>query len=69
MNNDIDPILQYLLDFNKENPIEYYDRFLIPTGGLSEMLKQYNKFALKPELLQPEPKEVDDIQELYDLLD
>jgi len=63
---NIDPILAYLLEFNKTYPIEYSDRLLIPVGGLAKMLEDFNQFSLnrveviKSELYQPsEPEDID----------
>lgn len=48
-NNKPDPILAYLLEFNETNPIKYKGRYIIPIGGLKEMLSNYKKFGLKKE--------------------
>lgn len=69
----MDPMLEYLLEFNKTNSMEYKGRYLVPPGGLAEMLKNYKGFHLNREevvkeeiSLEPELTTQD---ELYALLD
>lgn len=64
----MDPIFEYLLEFNKTNPIKYQGRKLIPVGGLEEMLKNYKKFHLGEEEIESNHTP-DDVKELYELLD
>lgn len=49
MEEELDSILAYLLEFNKTNSIIYRGRRLIPPGGLEEMLGNYKKFHLNKE--------------------
>lgn len=71
----MDPILQYLIEFNDEHAIEYKGRYLIPTGGLAKMLADFQGFHLNREeviksLIQdpePDPSEAT-VDELYKLL-
>ena len=69
---NIDPVLEYLLEFNKDTPIEYDDRRLIPVGGLAKMLGDFKGFHLnkvvvtKSELLPP--PERDDLTKLMELI-
>jgi len=74
----MDPILAYLLEFNQHNSIEYSDRYLIPAGGLSKMLGEFQQFRLnrieviKEELTaRPAPvsQTKETIEELYALID
>lgn len=71
----MDPILEYLLEFNKTLPIEYRGRYLIPPGGLAKMLDNFKEFRLnrveEPKELIPATREPKDttLDELYDLLD
>lgn len=67
MGETIDPILAYLLEFNKTNSIKYYDRYIIPAGGLQEMLKDYKSFHLDKEEESIEQESTE--EELYKLLD
>ena len=70
MDGEQDPILAYLLDFNKTTPIQYRDRHLIPPGGLQEMLTGYKKFHLSREgEEEPKQKTLSAEEELYKLLD
>lgn len=70
MGEDIDPILEYLLDLNKTDPIKYKGRKLIPPGGLQEMLNNYKKFHLAREEPIQEIKRTPTVEEeLYDLID
>ena len=70
---NIDPILEYLLEFNQKNAIEYSDRYLIPVGGLAKMLGNFKEFHLnrvvviKEELLPPPEKE--DINTLLEMVE
>jgi hypothetical protein len=80
MLKDVDPILEYLLDFNEEHKIEYTSRYMIPVGGLQKMLDNFGQYHLnrieviKDELRQTEPvvedtEEAEEtIEELYELL-
>lgn len=43
----IDPMLNYLLEKNKFNSIEYKGRHVIRPGGLQKMLDNYKEFGLK----------------------
>lgn len=67
---DIDPILEYLLEFNEKHSIEYTNRFLIPPGGLQTMLDSYKGFMFNrkdlPFIVEyPEAKsELDQLMEL-----
>ena len=69
---NIDPVLEYLLEFNKDTPIEYDDRRLIPAEGLAKMLGDFKGFHLnkvvvtKSELLPP--PERDDLTKLMELI-
>lgn len=72
----MDPILQYLIEFNQENSIEYNGRYLVPPGGLEEMLKNFQGFRLnreeivKPLIEDPEPDPSEaTVDELYKLLE
>ena len=72
---NIDPVLEYLLEFNKDTPIEYSDRYLIPVGGLAKMLGDFKGFHLnrveviKSELsLAPEPSTSNDIDKLLGMI-
>lgn len=77
----MDPILEYLLEFNRTNPIERSDRYIIPVGGLQKMLDDFKGYHLnrievtKDELTQPNdkwgksPLEDSTIEELYALID
>lgn len=70
MGEGIDPILEYLLDKNKTDPIQYQGRKLIPPGGLQEMLGNFKRFHLSrevPTVTIEKPKTTK--EELYDLLD
>lgn len=74
----MDPILEYLLEFNTTNPIEYKGRYLIPVGGLAKMLNDFKGFHLntevvvKPEIGATPTQELNFTQateeELYNLL-
>jgi len=74
----MDPILEYLLELNETTPLEYKGRYLIPAGGLADMLGNYKKFHLnreevvKPEIgktpVQESSFEEATEQELYDLI-
>jgi hypothetical protein len=69
---NIDPILEYLLEFNQNHAIEYDDRRLIPAGGLAKMLGDFKGFHLnkvvviKSELLPPPEK--DDLTKLMEMV-
>lgn len=65
MDEELDPILAYLLEFNETNPIKYKGRYLIPPGGLKEMLKNYKKFHLSQE---EEKYKLTTTEELYALI-
>jgi hypothetical protein len=75
----MDPVLLYLIEFNETNSIEYKGRYLIPPGGLLQMLGDYKKFRLnreeviKPEIPLKPVEEVDTteqtLEELYAVLD
>jgi hypothetical protein len=72
----MDPILKYLIEFNQNNPIEYSDQYILPAGGLQEMLDGYKGFHLnkvtvtKSEVIPPpQPKAKQTIEDLYKLLD
>lgn len=71
MDEEQDPILEYLLDKNKTDPIQYKGRKLIPPGGLQEMLGSFKRFHLSrevPRVIEIEkPKTAE--EELYDFLD
>ena len=73
MDSSIDPILGYLLEFNKTNSIEYSDRYLIPAGGLAKMLEDFEGFHLnrveviKSELSQPSAS--NDIDKLLEMVE
>jgi hypothetical protein len=69
---NIDPILEYLLEFNQKNAIEYSDRYLIPVGGLAKMLEDFKGFHLnKVVVIKSElspPPETEDINTLMEML-
>ena len=65
---DIDPILEYLLEFNEKHSIEYR-RFLIPPGGLQAMLDSYKKFRLNRSGEPPVEVEEEVKSELDQLMD
>lgn len=76
----MDPVLEYLLGYNKLHPIEYSSRFIIPVGGLQKMLDGFNGYHLnrievtKDELeritTDTKQEEVEEtIEDLYALLD
>lgn len=72
----MDPILQYLIEFNEKHSIEYKGRFLIPVGGLAQMLDKFQGYHLNKEIVikelikepEPDPGEAT-IDELYNLLE
>jgi hypothetical protein len=50
----VDPILEYLLEFNKTNSLEYKGRYLVPPGGLAKMLDEFQGFRLnREEVIKP----------------
>lgn len=70
----MDPILEYLLEFNKTNPIEYSSRYIIPPGGLAKMLEDFrgfylNKVIVTKDELMPPAQPNSEVEELYKLLD
>lgn len=71
----MDPILEYLLEFNQTHSIEYSDRYIVPTGGLAQMLKDFKGFHLNRQEvvkadINPEPVKAQTTEEeLYALLD
>ena len=72
----MDPILGYLLDFNKTRQIEYSKRLVIPAGGLQHMLDNFEYYKLnrveviKDEIITvEEPAEDNTLEELYNLID
>jgi hypothetical protein len=65
---EMDPILEYLLEFNVKHSIEYSDRYLIPVGGLKEMLADYKKFRLNRVEPLPDREPKDDLDELMRLI-
>lgn len=75
----MDPVLEYLLDFNKQHEIEYQGRYIIPRGGLTKMLAEFQGFRLnreeivKPLLVPDAPESLGpqaaSIEDLYKLLD
>lgn len=69
MDSSIDPVLEYLLEFNEKHSIEYR-RFLIPPGGLQAMLDGYKKFKLnrKEPLLEPEQDTQENIDKLLEMV-
>lgn len=73
----MDPILNYLLEFNETNSIEYKGRYLVPPGGLAKMLDEFQGFRLNTEVVvkplegeapEPEPHEAT-LEELLNALD
>jgi len=76
MTSSTNPVLEYLLEFNKDTAIEYSDRFVIPAGGLAKMLENFEGFHLnrvevvKSELSPAEEQTTkDDITKLLEMLD
>jgi hypothetical protein len=71
----MDAILEYLLEYNKTNNIEYTNRFIIPPGGLQNMLDDFNGYHLnrvevtKDELEKISLSKNKTIEELYGLLE
>lgn len=72
----MDPILNYLLEFNQKHSIEYKGRYLIPPGGLVKMLDDFQGYHLNKEVVikslikDPEPDLSETtIDELYSLLE
>jgi hypothetical protein len=67
---DIDPILAYLLEFNKTNPIHYKERYLVPINGLQEMLNSFQRFHIdrKEYLIGDEPVETSDLEKLMEMI-
>lgn len=72
----MDPILNYLLEFNEKHSIEYKGRYLIPLGGLAKMLEDFQGFhfnkevVIKPTLKEPVPDPSEaTVEELYNLLE
>jgi hypothetical protein len=74
----MDPILEYLLEFNKTNSIEYSDRYIVPTGGLAQMLMDFKGFHLnREEVIKADIKPnanwrqstIETVDELYKLLE
>lgn len=67
---NIDPVLAYLLEFNKDTPIHYKGRRLIPANGLQEMLDNFKRFHLDREEDHPEtePTQTSDIDKLMELI-
>jgi hypothetical protein len=67
--NDLDPILEYLLEFNESHTIEYKGRFLIPLGGLQKMLDDFQGYHLAREEPYPTtPEELSDLDKLLELI-
>lgn len=64
----MDPILEYLLEFNQTHSIEYKGRHLIPPGGLQAMLDDYKKFRLTREEPLPEQSAKEDIDTLLSMI-
>lgn len=64
MDSSTDPILEYLLEFNKKHSIEYGKRYLIPPSGLQDMLNDYKKFKLNRREPVPEIPHFDEQGEI-----
>lgn len=72
--NNIDSVLEYLLEFNKDIPIEYTGRYLIPAGGLQQMLDNFKGFHLnkvevvKSELSVVQEEHKNDLDQLMEMI-